>query len=281
MNKRLKTSVKRLRAGCRGVTGSLRKLPDFLIIGTQKGGTSSLFHFIEQHPSARTSIAKEVHYFDLNYRKRRSWYRGYFPFSWDHRITGEASPFYLFHPQVPERVRRDMPAVKIITLLRDPIERAFSHYRMNVKDGTEALSFEEALANERRRIGGDLDQMSADEWYTGTDFRLYSYVARGFYDEQVKRWLKYFPSEQMLILKSEDLFRNPGPVVQQVFTFLGMDPDAHIEYDGRNEGKPGNIKPETRARLRLTFASHNANLTTIVGPNFRWDDDPLRTSAAG
>ncbi len=84
-----------------------QEMPDFLIIGTQKGGTSSLFHFIEQHPSARVSIAKEVHYFDLNYRKRPSWYRGYFPFSWDHRITGEASPFYLFHPQVPERVRRE------------------------------------------------------------------------------------------------------------------------------------------------------------------------------
>ena len=79
MNKRLKTSVKRLRAECRGVTGSLRKLPDFLIIGTQKGGTSSLFHFIEQHPSARVSIAKEVHYFDLNYRKGRSWVPRLFP----------------------------------------------------------------------------------------------------------------------------------------------------------------------------------------------------------
>ena len=149
-----------------------------------------------------------------------------------------------------------MPAVKIITLLRDPIERAFSHYRMNVKDGTEALSFEEALANERRRISDDLDQMSADEWYTGTDFRLYSYVARGFYDEQVKRWLKYFPSEQMLILKSEDLFRNPGPVVQQVFTFLGMDPDAHIEYDGRNEGSRATsslrLEPGSGSRLLLT-----------------------------
>jgi sulfotransferase family protein len=263
------------------VTGAFRKLPDFLIIGAQKGGTSSLFHFIEQHPAVRVSIAKEIHYFDLNYRKGEYWYRGYFPYAWDRRITGEASPFYLFHPQVPARVRQDVPGAKVIILLRDPIERAFSHYRMNVKDGTETLSFEEALAAEELRIGGDVDQMEADDRYTGRDYRHYSYIARGFYDEQLKRWLQYFPRDQMLLLKSEGLFANPAPIAQEVFTFLGVDPDAHIEYDGRNEGKPGNIRPETRARLQIMFAPHNANLTTIAGPNFRWDDDSLRTSAAG
>ena len=174
-----------------------------------------------------------------------------------------------------------MPAVKIITLLRDPIERAFSHYRMNVKDGTEALSFEEALANERRRIGDDLDQMSADEWYTGTDFRLYSYVARGFYDEQVKRWLKYFPSEQMLILKSEDLFGTPGPWSSKSSPFSAWTRTRTSNMTAGTRGSRATSGLETRARLRLTFAPHNANLTTIVGPNFRWDDDPLRTSAAG
>ena len=267
MNKRLKTSLKRLRAECRGVTGAFRKLPDFLIIGTQKGGTSSLFHFIEQHPAVRVSIAKEIHYFDLKYRKGEYWYRGYFPYAWDRRITGEASPFYLFHPQVPTRVRQDVPRAKIIILLRDPVERAFSHYRMNVKDGTETLSFEEALAAEGQRIGGDVDQMGADDRYTGREYRHYSYIARGFYDEQLKRWLQYYPREQILLLKSEDLFANPAPVVWQVFRFLGVDPDADIKYDGKNEGKPGNIRAETRAWLQHMFAPHNANLTTIAGPN--------------
>jgi hypothetical protein len=281
MNKTLKTSIKRLRAECRRLTGSVRKQPDFLIIGTQKGGTSSLFHCIEQHPGARVSIAKEVHYFDLNYRKGAHWYGGYFPFAWDRRITGEASPFYLFHPQVPERVRRDLPEAKIIALLRDPVERAFSHYRMNVKDGTESLSFEEALTSEHRRIGDDVEQMGADERYTGRDYRLYSYIARGFYDEQLRRWLKHFPIEQMLLLKSEEFFGNTPTVVQRVFEFLGVDPGVQIDYDGLNEGRPGNIRPETRARLTSIFAPHNMALSVIAGPDFRWDDDPRRVPAAG
>jgi Sulfotransferase domain len=281
MNKRLKAPLKSLLAECRAWTGPLRKMPDFLMIGTQKGGTSSLFHYVEQHPAVRVSVAKEVHYFDLNYRQGPSWYQGHFPVRWDKRITGEASPFYLFHPRVPERVKQAVPGAKLIILLRDPVERAFSHYRMNVKDGTETLSFEDAVLSEHRRIRDDVERMKSDRLYTGRDYRLFSYINRGFYDEQLKRWLKHFPSEQMLVLKSEELFGNPAPVVERVFRFLGVDPDVPIEYDGRNEGRPGNISPETRARLRAIFAPHNVNLSVIAGPDFCWDDDSLRVPAAG
>jgi hypothetical protein len=270
MNKRLKTPLKSVLAECRAWTGPLRKMPDFLIIGTQKGGTSSLFHYIEQHPAAKVSVAKEVHYFDLGYMQGPSWYRGYFPAKWDKRITGEASPFYLFHPRVPERVKQNAPDAKLIALLRDPVERAFSHYRMNVKDGTETLSFEEAVESEHRRIRDDVARMKLDQRYTGSDYRLYSYINRGFYDEQLKRWLKHFPADQMLVLKSEEFFGNTEQVVQRVFGFLGLDQGVHIDYNGMNEGRPGNIQPETRARLQAVFAPHNGNLSAIMGEDFCW-----------
>jgi hypothetical protein len=270
MNEKLKTSINGVLAECRAWTGPMRKTPDFLIIGTQKGGTSSLFHYIGQHPAARVSVVREVHYFDLNYTQGPAWYRGYFPPRWDTRITGEASPFYLFHPRVPERVKQVVPGAKLIVLLRDPVERAFSHYRMNVKDGTEPLSFEEAVASEHRRIRDDLERMQLDELYTGRDYRLYSYIQLGFYDRQMQRWLRHFPAEQMLVLKSEEFFGNTERVVQRVFGFLGLDQDVRIDYSGRNEWRPGDIHPETRARLQAVFAPHNANLSMIAGEEFCW-----------
>ncbi len=283
MNKRLKTSLKSLRAACRGWTGALRKMPDFLIIGTQKGGTSSLFHYIDQHPAAKVSLAKEVHYFDLSYDKGPAWYRGFFPFQRDARITGEASPLYFFHPRVPARVRADIPGVKIILLLRDPVERAFSHYRMNVKDGTENLSFEEALEREPERIRADVERMNADERYTGEDYRRYSYINRGFYDEQLTRWLQHFPANQMMVIKSEEFFSQTEPVVKRVFGFLGLDPDARIGYDGKNEGRPGDIRPDTRTRLQAVFEPHAARLSRIAGGKFCWCESchPRRSDHAG
>ena len=107
--------------------GLERRLPDFLIIGAQKCGTSSMFAYLNQHPQMKLPDVKEIHFFDLNYSNGLDWYTSHFPpASLSHRmVTGEASPYYLFHPHVPERVRLHCPDVKLVVMLRNPVDRAY------------------------------------------------------------------------------------------------------------------------------------------------------------
>ncbi len=270
MNSTLKNIGKDILINTRRLTASFRRMPDFIIIGTQKGGTTSLFDYLKQHPQTSMSIAKEVHYYDFNYHKGLSWYKAHFPFTSNKKLTGEASPFYIFHPHVPKRVFADLPKAKLILLLRDPVERAFSHYKMNVKNGKESLSFEEAVEKENERIKDDVEKMEKDELYFGEDYRLYSYITRGFYDEQIENWFKYFPTNQLLVIKSEDFFENTEKHVKNVFNFLGLPQYDKIIYEAKNQGSKGKIKKETKEKLRQVFETHNKKLSSITNQNFDW-----------
>src|SRR5690348_6863383 len=142
----------------RGVTSPIRLLPDFLVIGTQRGGTTSLYHYLQAHESIAPSSIKEIHFFDRKYARGLAWYRGHFPTGaekWYAQrlrrqafVTGEASPVYLFHPHVPARVKQALPAVKLIVLLRNPVDRAYSQYYHAVELGLETRPFEEAIGDE-------------------------------------------------------------------------------------------------------------------------------------
>jgi len=250
---------------------SFRKLPDFVIIGTQKGGTSSLYNYLSQHPDTQLLHPKEVHYYDMNYNRGLSWYKNHFPAKWNKKLTGEASPYYIYNPYVAKRVHADLPHVKIIILLRDPIARAFSHYKMNVKNGIESLSFEEAIDKENERLQEDLLNMQADELFVGKNHRRYSYIKRGFYDEQLAVWLKYFPLEQMTIIKSEDFFEDSEKVVKQVFDFLKLKSNANgINYSNKNKGIPGEMNETTRIKLKSLFEEQTEKLRELTGKTFLW-----------
>ncbi len=267
---KVKKSIRKLLFRYRKATASLRKLPDFVIIGTQKGGTSSLYYYLSQHPQTQMSNPKEVHYYDINYKKGLAWYKSHFPYKWNKKITGEASPYYIFHPHAPKRIHKDLPQVKIIMLLRDPVERAFSHYKMNVKNGTETLSFEEAIDKENERLEDDISKMQSNELYAAQKHRLYSYVNRGLYSDQLKNWLQYFPLEQMMIIKSEDFFQNTEVIVKQVLDFLQLEESSNIKFINKNKGVPGKFKEETRNRLKTFYEKSVQNLSELSGKQISW-----------
>lgn len=248
-------------------------MPNFLIIGTQKGGTTSLYNYLIQHPQILAASQKEVHFFDFNFNQGIDWYRSQFPPEVDQQnaITGEASPYYLFHPLVPARVYQHFPQVKLIVLLRNPITRALSHYYHEVRLGFENLSLSEAISQEAERMQGETEKIIADENYYSYNHQHYSYLSRGIYIEQLQLWQKYFPAQQFLIIKSEDFYTNPGAIVQEVLKFLGL-PDRQLsQYNSYNAGDyPRDINPEIANHLKTYFQPYNQKLSTYLARNFNW-----------
>ena len=269
-----KRSILRISKYYREWTSHDRVLPNFIIIGVQKGGTSSLYKYLMQHPNVVPGYKKEVKFFDGKYQKGLDWYRYNFPFnsqmSDSGAQTGEASPSYIFHPLVPQRIKESIPNVKLVLLLRDPVVRAYSHYQGNFRKGQEKLSFQEAIEQEESRLGGEKESIIADQEYPMYKYLVYSYRARGIYIEQIKNWLKSFPREQMLILRSEDLFSNPQKVYTRVLAYLGL-PDWKLDkYDIFNYGHYEGMEPQTEKKLREYFNPHNQELYEFLGVNFDW-----------
>jgi hypothetical protein len=276
-----KAAVKRVWAGYARLSSGDRLLPDYLIIGTQRGGTTSLYKYLVQHPSLAHALTKELRFFDLNYERGMGWYRSRFPTRTYRRlvrsrggdlVVGEGSPDYMFHPLVPQRVRSAVPEVKLIVLLRDPVERAFSHYWHQFKRGHETLAFEEAVEAEPTRLAGELEKILADPSYESYERHHHSYLARGRYAEQLERWLELFPRDQFLIERSEDLFADPALTYKRVLGFLGL-PDFDLaEYETFNAFRSGEIEPGLRARLARGFEQDNGRLSDLLGRNFGWDE---------
>jgi Sulfotransferase domain len=254
-------------------------LPDFLIIGTEKGGTTFLYYALCEHPYIEPATEKEVHFFDTRkwFDKGGGWYQSQFPGpAWkDGRriITGEASPYYLFHPFVPRRISSILPGAKLIALLRNPVDRAYSAYIDKVSAGQEILSFEDALAEEENRTAGELEKMLADERYYSSNLRVYAYRARGIYVDQLQRWHEYFSPDQLLVLRSEDLFTDPVGTVQTVHKFLDLpkyDANVTLPEERRNSRMYSPMTPETRERLEQFFEPHNRRLYDYLGVDFHW-----------
>ena len=251
-------------------------LPDFLIIGTQKGGTTFLYNILRRHPHFKAAAKKEIHFFDApRFRRGVDWYRTQFPRQQRRNgqkvITGEASPYYLFYPHAPRRVAETIPRVKLLALLRNPVDRAYSDYQHTLRQEFETLGFKEALELEEERLRGEKEKILADESYRGINHRRYSYLARGIYVDQLKEWHRYFDREQLLILKSEDFFANPSETVDLVLEFLDL-PERDFELEGkRNEG--GYSEPmaaDTRQWLRDYYEPHNKRLYEYLGRDFGW-----------
>ncbi len=190
-------------------TARLRPLPDFLILGAQKAGTTALYEYLRRHPGITGPRWKEVSYFDRHYARGRAWYRGNFPVR-DGGLVGEASPSYLFHPLAPERAAALVPGARLIAILRDPVERAYSHYQHELSFGREPLSFEEALEREEARMAGELERMLADPGYFSHAWWNFTYRSRGLYAEQLERWRAVFGPDRLLVLANEELVHGAG-----------------------------------------------------------------------
>ena len=259
-------------------------LPDFLILGAMKAGTTSLYRYLAQHPDfARGKRKEEVHYFDKHWTKEIAWYERFFPSRWDRvraslsgrrLFTGESSPYYLFHPCVPARVKACLPRARLIVLLREPVARAWSHYHHSFRKGDETLDFAEALAREPERLQGEEERLARDDAYFSKPHRHFSYLARGIYADQLERWFQSFERDRFLILKSEDLFARPREAVARVTDFLGLarrDPASYVrEFVNHNPGDYAGLDAATESRLRACYAPHNERLAQLLGPEFTW-----------
>ena len=225
------------------------QLPDFLGIGVQKGGTTSLQRLLEQHPGAFLPPAKELHYFSLHYNQGEAWYRQQFAGAAPGQRCGEITPYYVFHPDAPQRISALLPKAKLVVLLRDPVERTLSQYFHSVRLGLEPLALEQALAAEEQRLAaGDGRHRSHQE---------HSYLARSRYEQQLPLWEALFAPEQLLVLRSEDLFVDPGRLWQELLDFLELDPMAlpsAVMAANAGAGEAAAVASELRKCLREQLA---------------------------
>jgi hypothetical protein len=253
-------------------TAAVRPLPNFLILGAQKAGTTALYAYLRRHPAITGPSWKEVSYFDRHYARGESWYRGNFPNLLRSRgeLVGEASPSYVFHPLGHERVKALVPDARLIVLVRNPVDRTLSHYNHELALGRESLSFEDALAAEEGRLEGEVERLCADPRYFSRAWWSHTYKSRGRYAEQLDRWLAVFPREQLLIVPSEELLAKPERVHAQVLEFLGARPHRLDTYPRVFERQYEGMKPETRAELAGYFAGSNRRLYELVGRDLGW-----------
>jgi hypothetical protein len=270
----------------RGVTSTVRLLPDFLIIGAQRSGTTSLYNYLQALSCIGPASTKEVHFFDRRFHRGLSWYRGHFPTRIEKYyaqylqeqqafLTGEATPCYLFYPHAPERVGKMLPNVKLIVLLRNPVDRAYSQYYHAIELGFATLSFEEAIEREEERAAREREKILKDGRYYSVEYMERGYLSRGVYVDQLQVWMSLLPREQFLILKSEDFYADPATSLRQVLTFLNvpeqkiqMEKKAYKQYNNYSYTK---MDPALRNRLIAYFEPHNARLYDYLGVNFDWD----------
>jgi hypothetical protein len=253
-------------------TSAARPLPDFLILGAQKAGTTALYAYLRRHPSIAGPSWKEVSFFDRHWPRGVAWYRGNFPNLARTRgkLVGEASPSYLFHPLGPERVREVVPEARLVALVRNPVDRALSHYHHEVALGREPLPFEEALEAEEERLRGEVERLVSEPSYFSKEWWSHTYKARGRYAEQLERWLAVFPREQLLVVPSDDLSDDPAGTHARVLEFLGAPPHRLDAYPRVYERQYEAMDPATRERLAAEFEEPNRRLYKLLGRDLGW-----------
>ncbi len=268
------------------MSAPFRAKPDYLIVGTKRGGTTSLARWLIDHPHVSPlypmrETRKGTYYFDVNYGRGEAWYRSHFPTRAalgarsrlaGRRIqVGEATPYYLAHPHAPVRARRYVPDAKIILLLRNPVERTFSHWLERTRNGVETLSFADAIAAEPARLEGEWEAMVADPSYHSYNHQHFGYQAQSEYFEFVERWVSLWPENQIMVLRSEDLYANPAQVYQAVLDFL------HLEavlppFRAYNRHPKDELDPEMRRELQVRFGPSVAKLEGLLGRSMEWFD---------
>jgi hypothetical protein len=262
----------------------MRLLPDFVILGGQRCGTSSLYKYLGRHPEVAPSLRKETEYFTINFDMGESWYRAHFPLEIRRRVaatrdkallTFEATPDYLFDPRAPERLAELLPNAKLVVMLREPVDRAYSHYRHNVRLGLEDLSFREAIAAEGERVAPDVEAMRRDPSDRVLNFRRYTYMSRGLYSEQLARWFDVFERDRFLIMSAEDFFIHPEGTLHRLERFVGVDvwsPSEFLNYSyvGASTDDDPDLPPGLRAELEQRFVDSNAELERLTGSVLPW-----------
>ena len=253
------------------LTAPARMTPSFLICGGQRCGTTSLYRALAAHPAVLKAVLhKGVHYFDLNYARGMSWYKGHFPL----RVSGdkirdkygipaqtfESSPYYMYHPQAAARIARDLPAVKLVVLVRDPVERAYSQHAHEVARGFEPeRDFGAALTLEPARLRRQEEQLAADPSYYSFSHQHHAYRARGEYARYLTALAEHVDRDRIHVVESERFFAEPEQVYDEVLAFLGLPVDMSRPAFDRHNARPrsADMDPAIRRALSAHFAAHD------------------------
>jgi hypothetical protein len=277
---RLAKVSRRVRWLTRRATARLRLRPTYLVIGAQKSGTTSLHSYLEAHPAVLCASTRAVRYFSLFYGRGEAWYRAHFPLAlhalavrvrtgaWP--AVGETSTTYLFDPRAPERVHRFSPRMKLVAVLRDPVDRAYSHYQMERRWGREQGTFEEALAREAAVLPAELERLRTNPAASSEAAARCAYLARSRYGEQLERWLQRFPREQLFVVTSDELLADPGGVTARLARFLGIPVHELESYPLRGVREYPPLEPAVHERLARGFEPDVLRLEKLLGRPVPW-----------
>jgi hypothetical protein len=261
-----------------------RDLPDFLVVGSKRGGTTSLWRYLSEHPGVmplfpRAEKVKGTYYFDENYARGERWYRSHFP---THRsrerlgeqlgyrpVAGEASPYYLFHPLAPARARALVPDALVVAVLRNPVERSFSHWKER-RNHTEDLSFEEALAAEEERTAGEEQRILADPSYVSFAHRHQTYVAQSRYSVMLRRWFDAYGRDGVLVEAAEDFYADPRDLLDRITERLGIPPLGDIDLSPYNAEPSSDMSAEARAVLERALRGDIRDTEELLGRSLPW-----------
>ena len=263
------------------LTHRARMLPGFLIVGAQRCGTTSMYRTLSQHPAILKAVLhKGVHYFDTGYDHGLAWYQGHFPLrahaALARRATGEvpltfeSSPYYMFHPLAAERISRDLPGVKLLVLVRDPVERAYSAHAHELARGFETEPFERALELEDQRLAGEAERIISQPEYLSYSHQHHAYLTRGIYSDQLERLDQLVGRDRVHVVDSGRFFTDPEPVYDGVLEFLGLRRHGYPVFE-RHNARPRSPMPETlRATLNDRFLPSDERLTRWLGQPPSW-----------
>ena len=267
----LRNAAFKATAPLRRLTAARRSTADIVICGAQKSGTTYLAELLASQPGFYEPPIKEIHFYNGFWDRGTAWYASHFQLRSSDALQIDASPSYMIHPAVPERIRTTNPDARVIFILRDPVARAYSHYQHNSRAGLEDLDFAAALAAEDGRIAADLAAMASDPNEIGISFGLFSYRSRGLYARYLERFYAEVPRERILVLDSERVFRHDPTEIGLLESFVGrtieLDPSKRL---ATNSGSYAPESDETKAELREFFEGWDARLVDLTGRTFSW-----------
>ena len=270
----------------RKMTSRLRQLPDFIIIGAGRAGTTALYSYLIQHPLIAAALTDnnesvaDLHFFEYIISNNIQWYRSHFPilFSKSNKhknsfITGEYTSTYMYHPDVPKRIFNLLPKIKLIVILRNPIDKAYSTYQQQFRFGEYTTSFEDTINAEFRRIdlNKDFPELNSNN-YDFENFVAQNIIRHGVYADYLETWLKIFDRKQILILNSDDLKKSTKETLRRVFNFLNVSNYDIKDTSQVNVGKYPTINKITRKKLIEFFKPHNQRLNKLLDTEFNWNN---------
>ena len=260
------------------LSSPLRVLPECFVIGVVRSGTTSLYHYLGQHPCIGPSAYDEIGYFDENYHLGINWYKSLFPtkFTKDKIIkkhgkflTYDVTPFYIYNPLVTRRIFESFPQAKIISNLRNPIDRAYSNYIIMLQDGDTTKTFEEIVKMEMDEIDKSKSKLNDESYIVDTFYE--NLLARGFYANQLEVWFEKFQKNQLLMISTEDLAQKTDQVLTKVFEFLDLPYFKIRDFTKQNKREYPLMKDETRKLLIEFYKPHNEKLYSLINQHFDWD----------